>query len=96
MSTTGQVRWKESLRRFHSSATRNVSAGPGSSVSHLASLGSAAVDLPTRPVTRQHFRRRCAASAFREENESRVRTGRGGVLVLAGFGRHVRGNFYSR
>jgi DNA polymerase III delta prime subunit len=41
---------------FHSSATRNVSPGPASSVSHLASSDSTVVDLPTRPVRRQHFR----------------------------------------
>ena len=47
---------KSRCGEFHSSATRTVSAGPGSSVSHLASLGSTVVDLPTRPVRRQHFR----------------------------------------
>jgi hypothetical protein len=81
---------------FHSSATRNASPGPAASVSHLASSDSTVVDLPTRPVRRQHFRSVHRFCGFREKNERRVRRGRGGVLVLGGFGRHLRGNLDSR
>jgi hypothetical protein len=49
---------------FHSRATRNVSPGPASSVSHLASSDSTVVDLPTRPVRRQHFPERAPLLRF--------------------------------